>query len=300
MTVSTIELSKEGPTVSRLIPGFWRLAEWGMTSAQLLDWIKAAIDLGMTTFDHADIYGSYSCETRFGDAIAREPSIREKMQLVTKCGIKLTDHPDYSLNHYDTRRAHILESVDNSLRKLRTDRLDLLLIHRPDPLMDADEVAAAFTTLRDSGKVLHFGVSNFLPFQFDLLQSRLDFPLVTNQIEFSVLFMDPQYDGTVDQLQRLRIKPMIWSPLGGGRLFTGTDEQAQRVRQTLTEIGRKHNAEIDQIALAWLLMHPGRFVPVLGTGKIERLKSAAAAESITLTRQQWFEIWVASMGHNVP
>jgi predicted oxidoreductase len=303
MSISTTPLSPVGPEVSRLALGLWRLAGWDLEDTVLLDLIHAALDLGISTFDHADIYGSYRCEELFGRALALEPGLRPRMQIVTKCGIKLVSErrPAHRIHHYDTGKAHILASVDNSLRALGTDYVNLLLIHRPDPLMNADEVAEAFHELRSSGQVLHFGVSNFLPWQFDLLASRLDFPLVTNQLEISVLHMEALHDGTVDQCQRLGISPMAWSPLGGGRLFSSDDERAVRVREALCAVGDElGGASLDQVALAWLLRHPSRIVPVLGTGSVEHLRRSAAAAALSLNREQWFSIWTASAGHEVP
>lgn len=303
MPVTPVPLSKAGPRVSRLVLGLWRLVDWRLDDAGLLELIHTALDLGITTFDHADIYGDYRSEELFGRALALEPGLRQRMQLVTKCGIKLVSErrPAHEIKHYDTGQAHILASVDHSLRALGTEHVDLLLIHRPDPLMDADEVAGAFSTLRRSGKVLHFGVSNFAPWQFDLLASRLDFPLVTNQIEFSALHLEALQDGTLDQCQRLRILPMAWSPLGGGRLLRGDDEQAVRVRQALEATGAAlGGASVAQVALAWILRHPAGVVPVLGTGNVEHLRRSACAVDLVLGREQWFRIWTASTGHEVP
>ena len=184
----------------------------------------------MTTFDHADIYGGYTVEQLFGEALALAPALRAKLQLVTKCGICLTtpNRPAHRVKHYDTSFEHIVSSVENSLQMLHSERIELLLIHRPDALMDADVVAAAFTHLQLQGKVQHFGVSNFSPAQFDLLASR--FPLVTNQIELHPLHLAPLHDGSLDQCQQRRLQPMIWSPLAGGRLITGDDVVAERVR----------------------------------------------------------------------
>jgi predicted oxidoreductase len=302
MSVARVSLHAEGPEFSRLVAGFWRLEEWGMGPQELLAFIHGCLDLGVTTFDHADIYGGYRCEGLFGAALALEPGLRASMQLVTKCGIMLpaAGRPT-RLAHYDTGRAHIVAAVESSLRQLHTDYIDLLLIHRPDPLLDADETAAALTALREAGKVRHCGVSNFTPWQYDLLASRLAFPLVTNQVEISVLHMEALHDGTVDQCQRLRIAPMAWSPLGRGRLFTPENEQIRRVRQSLAEVGEAlGGAAIDQVALAWLLAHPARIVPIVGTGKLERVRQAAAAGSLHLSREQWFEIWTASAGRPVP
>jgi predicted oxidoreductase len=302
MRVAQLDLTKDGPRFSRIALGFWRLADWGLGDRELLRLIHASLDLGITTFDHADIYGDYACQELFGRALALEPVLRERMQIVTKCGIMLlsANRPAHTLKHYDTGRAHIVASAERSLVELGTDHLDLLLIHRPDPLTDPDEVAEAFASLRQSGKVLHFGVSNFAPSQFELLASRLDFPVVTNQVELSVLNMEVLHDGTADQCLRLGVAPMAWSPLGGGRLFDQADEQAVRVRRALLSVGEDLGASVDQVALAWILAHPARFLPVLGTGKIARVQSAAQAETLSLSREQWFSIWSASMGEPVP
>ncbi len=303
MAVAQIQLHPEvGQTFSRVAVGFWRAAQWQLSRKDLWALIEGALELGMTTFDHADIYGNYTCESLFGDALAEHRSRRSEMQLVTKCGIKLVSEkfPEHSVKHYDTSTQHLLAAAERSLKNLRTDYLDLLLIHRPDPFMNADEVAAAFTTLRAAGKVRHFGVSNFTPPQFELLASRLDFPLITNQVEFSVMRLEPLHDGTFDHCQRLRISPMVWSPLGGGRLFSESDESARRVRAALREVGQMLGADIGQTALGWILAHPARVQPVLGTGKLERIRQAAAATSLQMTREQWFTIWCAAAGRDVP
>jgi predicted oxidoreductase len=303
MTILQVDLAVGGPSCSRIALGLWRLSSWGLSEEHLVDLIHASLDLGVTTFDHADIYGDYTCEQLFGRALALSPALRERMQLVTKCGIKLvsTSRPQHTIHHYDTSRQHILASVENSLRVLRTDRIDVLLIHRPDPLMDPDAVAEAFGLLRQAGKVLHFGVSNFTPSQFELLASRLDFPLVTNQVELSVMNMQVLHDGTVDHCHRLGISPMAWSPLGGGRLFHDDSQQAMRLRRALRTVGQSlGGASMDQVALAWILTHPARIVPVLGTGQLERIQKAARAAAIELTREQWFNIWRASTGQEVP
>jgi predicted oxidoreductase len=296
-------LLKENILFSRIALGFWRLNEWKMNTRQTLDLMEKAIGMGITTFDHADIYGGYTCEEMFGKALSEKPSLREKMEIVTKCGITLVSprRPENRFHGYDTSKSHILKSAETSLKNLNTDYLDVLLIHRPDPLMNADEVAEAFALLRESGKVKHFGVSNFSPAQFSLLQSRLDFPLVTNQLEVSVLKMDTLHDGTLDQCQQLGISPMAWSPLGGGELFSGNSEKINRVRNELQKIGEElGGVSVDQVALAGLLMHPSKIVPVLGTGNIVRIKSAAESVKIELSRDQWFRIWTASAGVEVP
>lgn len=303
MPVSRVQLIPGGACISRLSAGMMRLPRWGLDRHGLARWLHACLDLGITTFDQADIYGGYTCEGLLGEALTLEPALRERMELVTKCGIRLVspNRPAHALKSYDTGRAHLLETVDNSLRQMRTDRLDLLLIHRPDPLLDADETAEALTRLRESGKVRQLGVSNFSPGQFDLLADRLNFPLVVNQIEASVMELKAFQDGTLDHCQRLRVVPMAWSPLGGKRLFQEYTPRAERLRQVLAEIGQElHGATPDQVALAWLLRHPARLAPVLGTGNLDRLRSAAEAENITLSREQWFAIWSASTGAPVP
>jgi predicted oxidoreductase len=270
---------------------------------ELLRKIEECLEVGVTTFDQADIYGDYTCEALLGAALAERPNLREQIQLISKCGCMLISHnrSEHRVKHYDTSRRHLIASAEDSLRNLHTDYLDLFLIHRPDPLLDADEVAEALTALRAAGKVRHCGVSNFLPWQFDLLQSRLDFPLVTNQIQVSVLHMNALHDGSLDQCQRQRIVPMAWSPLGGNALFFSEEERVVRVRQVLQTISEELGAAgIDQVALAWVLQHPSRPLPVLGTNRISRIHSLADAEKLTLTRQQWFAIWEASAGHPVP
>ncbi|WP_394204576.1 aldo/keto reductase family oxidoreductase [Shewanella waksmanii] len=290
-------------SLSRFIAGFWRLCDWEYTPQQTLKLIEHYLEQGVTSMDHADIYGQYQCEQAFGQALALQPHLREQMQLISKCGIKpaFPTTPKRYINHYDTCAQHIITSAENSLTALNTDRLDMLMIHRPDPLMDADEIAKAFSQLKQQGKVLHFGVSNFTPAQFELLQSRLDTPLVTNQVEISPLNMTTLEDGTLDQLQRLRCSPMAWSCLGGGELFSSTLAQAQRLQQVLTTIAEQHNTDdISQIVYAWVLALPSRPHPIIGSGKSERINKAIASQQIKLDRQQWFSIWQASKGHSVP
>jgi len=297
MTVSRVQLSSTGPEVSRLAQGWASTVRRGVTVDQAVQHIHACLELGITTMDNAAIYGGGAAEALLGAALAAEPGLRERVEIITKCSVG-----DWgtSLYHYDTSHEYILSSVEHSLQELRTDRIDLLLIHRPDPLMDADEVAEAFTELRDAGKVLHFGVSNFAPSQFALLSSRLAFPLVTNEVQVSVLHHDAMLDGTLDQCQQLRIHPLAWSPLGGGRLFADSPEAA-RVRAELAAIGDELGGYgVDQVALAWLLRHPAGILPIVGTLHREHLAAAAAAEEIGLTREQWFRIWVARTGERLP
>ncbi|TLU69843.1 MULTISPECIES: aldo/keto reductase [Enterobacteriaceae] len=297
--VQRITLAPQGPEFSRFVMGYWRLMDWNMSAQQLASFIEEHLDLGITTVDHADIYGGYQCEAAFGEAMKLSPALRQRMEIVTKCGIATTAKAEHALGHYITDRDHIVRSAEQSLTHLATDYLDLLLIHRPDPLMDADEVAEAFLALHQSGKVRHFGVSNFTPAQFALLQSRLPFTLATNQVEISPVYQPLLLDGTLDQLQQLRIRPMAWSCLGGGRLFN--DESFQPLRDELAQVAQELNAEtIEQVVYAWILRLPSQPLPIIGSGKIERVRSALAAEQLNMTRQQWFRIRKAALGYDVP
>ncbi|XCW69792.1 aldo/keto reductase family oxidoreductase [Kosakonia cowanii] len=299
MMVQRIALAPQGPEFSRFVMGYWRLMEWNFTPRQLVSFIEAHLDLGVTTVDHADIYGGYQCEAAFGEALKLAPHLRARMEMVTKCGIATTAKPEHALGHYITGRDHIIHSAEQSLVNLATDYLDLLLIHRPDPLMDADEVAEAFLQLHQSGKVRHFGVSNFTPAQFSLLQSRLPFTLVTNQVEISPVHQPLLLDGTLDQLQQLRIRPMAWSCLGGGRIFSDAD--CQPLRDELHQVATELNAEnIEQVIYAWVLRLPSAPLPIIGSGKIERVRSSLGALNLQMSRQQWFRIRKAALGYDVP
>lgn len=293
--------------LSPIVAGAWRMADWGWTPQQRLRWIEQAADLGITSFDHADIYGDYGVETLFGEALALRPALREKLQLVDKCGIKLVSarRPAHRIKSYDTSRAHIVASVEASLRALRTDHLELLLIHRPDAIMEAAEVAETFATLRRQGKVLQFGVSNFMPWQFELLDAAMNAQgqrLVTNQIELHPLRLEPLHDGTLDQAQRLARRPMIWSPLAGGKLMASlpANNAARRVQEVLRGLAEAHGVAPATIAVAWLLRHPSRPRPVMGSRRIEALREALAALDLRLDRESWYAIWEAGRGNEVP
>ena len=297
--VQRIAMAPQGPEFSRFVMGYWRLMDWKMSAQALVGFVEQHLELGITTIDHADIYGDYRCEAAFGEALKLAPHLRNRMEIVTKCGIATTAKAEHALGHYITDRDHIISSAEQSLTNLATDYLDLLLIHRPDPLMDADEVAEAFLALHQSGKVRHFGVSNFTPAQFALLQSRLPFTLATNQVEISPVHQPLLLDGTLDQLQQLRIRPMAWSCLGGGRLFN--DESFQPLRDELARVAQELNAEsIEQVVYAWILRLPSQPLPIIGSGKIERVRSAVVAEKLNMSRQQWFRIRKAALGYDVP
>ena len=300
-----IALNADGLSLSRLVLGAWRLldAEERPDASAVARLITGAVELGITTFEHADIYGDYGVESVFGAGFKYWAGPRESIELISKCDIMLKSvaRPDNRLKHYDTSASHIVASVERSLSNLKTDYLDVLLIHRPDPLMDADETASGLESVVKAGKVRAVGVSNFSPSQFDLLASRLSFPLVTNQIEMSVLHTAPLFDGSLDHAQRLRVAPMIWSPLGGGRLFSGGGERESRVRGVLANVAKETGGtDVATVAIAWLLRHPARLIPVLGSLNRERLGAMSAALEVKLERQQWFEILKASTGTDVP
>lgn len=292
--------ASESLTLSPVVAGCWRMAEWKLDAAGRLGWIERALELGIDSFDHADIYGDYSVEALFGEALALQPGLRQRIRLVSKCGIRLTSaqRPQHAIKSYDSSRAHVLASVEQSLRALRTDYLDLLLIHRPDLLMDADELAATFVELKAAGKVLHVGVSNHTPAQLALLHAR--HALATHQVELSPLHLPPLDDGTLEQCQALRLRPMLWSPLAGGRLFGGGDERAERVRAVLADLGRRHGgASVATMAYAWLLRHPTRPWPITGSGREQGLRDAVDALRIELSAQEWYEVWQAGAGREV-
>lgn len=299
MSVSKIKLSSDGPEFSRLVMGTWRLLDEPPQTAQdTLRMIEECVDLGITTFDEADIYGNYGSEELLGKALSLNPSLKYEIEIVTKCGIKLLSdkRPSHHIKHYDTTKTHIMESVESSLSLMGVEHIDLLLIHRPDPLMHPDEIAEAFMLLNEHGKVYHFGVSNFTVSQFELLQSRMKMPLVTNQIEVSLLKRNAILDGSIDYLLQHKKAPMAWSPFGGGALFQANAAN-QKLHTVLEELSQKHEgAGYDQLALAWLMHHPARILPVLGTRKLERIQAAAAAERIQLSREEWFQLWEAAGG----
>lgn len=287
------------PMLSPIVAGLWRLAEWNLDVAGRVRWIEQALDRGITSFDHADIYGDYRVEGLFGEALAAVPSLRGRLQLITKCGIRLrgTEHP-YRVNHYDTSPAYVRAQVERSLRELRTDRLDLVLIHRPDYLMDAAELADTFRALTAEGKVAHWGASNHRASQFELLHRH--HPLATHQLELSPLALGALDDGTLDQAQTLGLRPMAWSPLAGGRLFQGSDAATLRVRVEMQAIADRLGISLATLAYAWILRHPSRPYPITGTGRIEGLEEAVAALAVTLPAEDWYAIWTASQGHPVP
>jgi predicted oxidoreductase len=307
--ISRVRVAPEGPELSRLVYGTWRLmdpratGDAAPTPANVARRLRACLELGITTIDTAEIYGLYEVEELLGRALAQDPGLRGRLEIVTKCGIYVPcpRHPDRKVAYYNATADRIVRSAEKSLRLLGVEALDVLLVHRPDWLTAADETARGLEAVVEQGKVRHVGVSNYSPAQMELLASRLARPLVTNQIELGLLQRAALTDGTLDQCQRLRVHPMAWSPLGGGRLFSDSDPAAVRLRAALTELAPKHgDADPAALALAWVLAHPSRPLAVIGTNRIERLASLARADGITLSREDWYLLWTAAQGHKVP
>ena len=290
-------------TMDRIVHGHWRLLEWKLSKEELLKFIESVMEIGVKTVDTADIYGGYACEEAFGDALKLKMGLREKMTIVTKCGIMVPNknRPQISSHHYDLTRKHIIKSAERSLKNLGTDYLDLLLIHRPSPFMDPAEVSQAFRELYESGKVRNFGVSNFKSTQFDLLSAYVDYPLVTNQVEISPLHLKVFQDGTMDHLMMKRITPMAWSPLAGGDIINGVKDREVNVRNTLLAIGEKYGeTRLDTLVYAFLLSHPSKICPIVGSGKLGRIQNAVDALKIKLTSEEWLTVYKASLEKSLP
>ena len=284
-------------SLSRIVYGMWRVADDADTSpAHVAAKIEACLDQGITTMDQADIYGGYRAEEIMGAALT--PALRNRIEIVTKCDIVLPEGPfaDRRVKYYDTSRAHIMASVENSLRLMKTDHVDLLLIHRPDPFMDAGETGRALDDLVASGKVRAVGVSNFRLHDWTLLQSAMATPLATNQIEISLNHLEPFSNGDLAFLQERRIAPMAWSPLGGGGLMTADGP----VQAALDRIAAEQGVDRAAVAVAWLLAHPAGILPVMGTNTLSRIASLSDALRVKLDRQTWFELYTLALGHEVP
>jgi predicted oxidoreductase len=265
--------------------------------------LQFGLELGITTIDTAEIYGLYEVEKALGEALALTPGLRDKLEIVTKAGIYVPCkyHPERCTAHYNASGARLTKSLDKSLRWLGTDHIDLFLVHRPDWLTRADDTASGLNPLLASGKIRSAGVSNYSASQFDLLNGLMEQPLATNQIEFNLFHMEPMTDGTLHQCEKLGVRPMAWSPLAGGRLFNAENPASQRLEAVAKGISARYGgATLEQLAYAWILAHPSRPLPVIGTNKIERIQSAAKADTITLEREDWYALWEASQGRKVP
>jgi predicted oxidoreductase len=289
--------------LSRIVHGQMRMHTWKLSRQELLRFIENLIELGVTSFDHADIYGNYSCEGLLGDVLGLKKDLRGKIEIITKCGIRLVSDkfPGQKIKYYDYSFDHIISSVNNSLKNLRTDHIDLLLLHRPAPFFDPESAAKAFYTLKREGKVLHFGVSNFTPGQYEMFSSFTNEKLVTNQVEISPHCLEHFDNGNMDFFLKEKIKPMAWGPMAGGKLLNPRDEEGSRVLQALAEVSDElHVTPVDKIIYAWLLKHPASIIPVVGSGKIERIRYAADAINIDMSLQQWYKIYNAAKGKELP
>ena len=300
-----LRIAPNGPEVSRLALGTWRLLKGGATPTpqELNGRLHACVELGITTIDTAEIYGLYEVEELLGRALALSPGLRDRVEIVTKAGIYIPNarHPERRTAHYNATAPRLVKSLEKSLRLLGTGRVELFLVHRPDWLTRADDTAAGLDELVRSGKVRATGVSNYTAPQFDLLSAKVAHPLATNQVEFSLLHMDPMQDGTFHLCEKAGISPMAWSPLAGGRLFDPQHEGAVRLARAAAEMSvRYHGATLEQLALAWVLAHPSRPVAVIGSNRVERIRTAAAADAIELERQDWFALWQAAQGRPIP
>ena len=283
---------------SRIISGAMTWGSWGkkLSKKEMIGLMRHSIDCGLTTFDHADIYGSYSTEGDFGAAFRDSGINREDIQLITKCGIQLTRGRDNKINHYQYDKDYIIWSAEESLKKLHTDYLDFFLMHRPSPLMQPEEMAEAAQHLLQSGKIKQFGVSNFTPTQIAMLEKAI--PVEGNQVEFSLTHRDPMYDGTFDDCIANKRMAMAWSPLGS--FFRETDDQVERIKEAMGPLLDKYDTDESQLLLAWILKHPANVHPVIGTTNKKRMKLAAEAIKLELELQDWFTLLVAGQGHDVP
>ncbi|MBT7257685.1 aldo/keto reductase [Porticoccaceae bacterium] len=291
--------ASESLSVSRIIYGMWRLGDDPDTSPKHIQAkIEACLEQGVSTFDQADIYGAYTAEGLLGAALKQAPALRGQMEIITKCDIvaPIGMHADKRVKYYDSSQPAINQAVDRSLQEMAIEQIDLLLIHRPDPLMDADETGEALDGLIASGKVKALGVSNFRPWDMDLLQSRMNNRLVANQIEISLAENTALTNGDLAYLQQHKIAPMAWSPLAGGQLLQ--DSQSP-LGMKLKEMAAMHGVAPSSMAVAWLLRHPAAILPVMGSNSIERIKLFGEAMNVQLDRQSWFELLEAAMGHEV-
>ncbi|AXG73902.1 aldo/keto reductase [Flavobacterium arcticum] len=286
-------------TLSPIIAGAMNWGVWSkkMSTTEMTALMFSCLEYGITTFDHADIYGGYTTEAEFGKAFAESGINRDQIQLISKCGIQhVTGNRDNKVKHYDYSKEYIIKSVEGSLKNLQTDYLDLLLLHRPSPLMHPDEIAEAIEKLKADGKINSFGVSNFTNSQTDLISSRTE--VSYNQIEFSATHFEPMLDGSLDYMMVNNIKPLAWSPLG--HIFKEETKQTQRLRELLMALVVKYEVTVDVLLLAWIMQHPSGIVPVTGSTNPSRLKNQMKATRLTLELEDWFAIWTESMGDKVP
>jgi predicted oxidoreductase len=313
--MKTIPLGKSSLSASRLAYGCWRLVRAdgpeALTPEQRAaarEAVLAAYEAGYTLFDLADIYSRGAAEAALGAVLREVAELRERVVICTKGGIRFADEPPGAPFRYDFSAEHLLRACEGSLRRLGVETIDLYLLHRPDYLCDPEEVARAFVKLRESGKVRAFGVSNFRPAMLAMLQKFCPLPLVAHQVELSLTRLDPLEDGVLDQCRQEGITPQAWSPLGGGPLVGPIDAslprdvagRLQRLQTTLAEIARAHAVSPAAIALAWLLKHPAGIQPVVGSTRPERIRDAATADAVELSREEWYRLLEASRGRRLP
>lgn len=286
--------------LSPIIAGVMNWGVWdkNLNTNEFTHLINLFIENGITTFDHADIYGGYTTEASFGKALSESKIDRKKIQLITKCGIQYVseNRPNNSIKHYEYSKDYIIWSAENSLKNLQTDYLDVFLLHRPSPLMQADEIAEAVSKLKADGKILSFGVSNFTSSQTELLRQKTEISF--NQVQFSATHHEAMLDGSFDYMQIHNIKPMAWNPLG--TVFRENTDQTFRLRQLLAKLVEKYRIGSDIILLAWIMQHPAGISPVAGTVNSGRIQQLMKAKSLVLDKQDWFAIWTESMGNRVP
>lgn len=274
----------------------WGIWDKKLSSSEMAHLIRVFTEHKITSFDHADIYGSYTTEAEFGKALAASGIRRESIQLISKCGIQHVQGRNNSIKHYDYSKNYIIWSVENSLKNLQTEYLDVLLLHRPSPLMVADEIAEAVAQLQKDGKLLDFGVSNFTPSQTDLIRSKTE--IHYNQIQFSATHHEAMLNGSLDHMQLHGIKPMSWNPLG--TVFRENNEQTQRLKKTLVQLVEKYEVGADTLLLAWVIQHPAGIIPVAGTVNIARIQQLMKAVDLPMELTDWFAVWTAAMGDKVP
>lgn len=300
MPIPQISLSNTGPQISAMVAGFWRLKHWGVNATQLQAYIEQLLEAGVTTMDHAWVYHS---EAPFGEVLKQAPHLRERMQIVTKCGIRPVGFGPLGANntsYYDSSAELIEQSLEASLQDLQTDYVDVLLIHRPDYLMDVHEMAASFSKLKHAGKVRHFGVSNFSTHQYAELHKVWP-ELVTNQVEFSPYHIAQLESGIFSQCTNMGVKPMLWSCLAGGKIFSPTDAKGERILKAVQKVADELDCpHLDAVVFAWVMALHSRPVPILGTQNITRVKHALSALNLKLNREQWYSIWEAANGAPVP
>jgi len=286
-------------TLSPIIAGAmnWGIWDKNLSTKEIINMIHLCLENKITTFDHADIYGSYTTESDFGKALNGSKIDRNKMQLISKCGIQMvTENRSNKIKHYDYSKEYIIWSVENSLKNLQTDYLDVLLLHRPSPLMQADEIAEAVLKLKSEGKIIDFGLSNFTASQTALISQKTE--VSYNQISFSATNYEPMLDGSLDYMQVHNIRPMSWNPLGS--VFREDNQQTRRLKKLLATLVSKYELGSDTLLLSWILQHPAKIIPIAGTVNVARIQSLMKATELKLDKEDWFAIWTESMGSNVP